>query len=69
MAWLECTEGRYPNDEVYDRVVVSYILCGERYYDFFRTCPYGWNTLCKIEGACFKILEEPEDENNIHSEC
>ena len=54
MAWLECTEERYPDDEVYDRVVVSYILCGERYYDFFRACPYGWDTLCKIDGACLK---------------
>jgi hypothetical protein len=45
-----------------ERTMVSYILNGERHYNSFKDCPYGWGTLCKIEGACFYIIPEPPKE-------
>jgi hypothetical protein len=62
MNWQTCTEETYPDTNLMERTMVSYILNGERHYNSFKDCPYGWGTLCKIEGACFYIIPEPPKE-------
>jgi hypothetical protein len=51
MKWLECDEENYPDESIMDRAIVSYVLSGERHYDKFSDCPYGWNVLCKLENS------------------